>query len=217
MKFVSFLSAVCFSLSSFTVSANESELASTPHPIKQELIAKLNTFEGFSSTFVQDVVDVDGNALQKTQGALIVKRPNLIFWETEQPDETLVVSDGDTLWFYNPFVEQVSAFSVQNAVANTPILLLSDTRAQTWQDYNVEKVSQGYYRIVSLDGEAQVKSLELQFTTNDINKSAISKFTIVDATGQLSHFTLENVDTTTPKDNQFIFTLPEGVDLDDQR
>ncbi len=26
-----------------------------------------------------------------------------------QPDESILVSDGKTLWFYNPFVEQATA------------------------------------------------------------------------------------------------------------
>ena len=71
---------------------------------KAVLKDKLNTVQGFSSSFTQDVVDADGNVLQNSSGTLAVKRPNLIYWETKAPDETLVVSDGETLWFYNPLL-----------------------------------------------------------------------------------------------------------------
>lgn len=182
-------------------------------PVKLDLMSKLNKFQGFKSDFVQVVVDAEGNALQNTMGELVVKRPNLIYWNTQQPDETLVVSDGQTLWFYNPFVEQVSAFTVANEVVNTPILLLSDTRPETWQDYTVNKLAEEQYQIVSMNSEAQVKSLTLLF-----NKNKIAKFSIEDATGQLSHFTLSNMVTSpVPSDSTFTFSLPEGVDFDDQR
>lgn len=181
--------------------------------IKQILKAKLEKFNGFSANFSQDVIDAEGNTLQSATGKLIVKRPNLIYWQTTEPDETLVVSDGNTLWFYNPFVEQVSAFNVINAVLNTPILLLSDTSEQTWADYHVSQQSADEYQIRSLNQEAQVTSLNLVFADDKL-----AKFTIVDATGQLSHFNLSKIVTTpVPSDDLFKFTLPANVDFDDQR
>ena len=181
--------------------------------IKQSLKNRLEKFDGFSANFSQTVIDADGNTLQNSTGKLVVKRPNLIYWETMQPDETLVVSDGTTLWFYNPFVEQVSAFNVSNAVVNTPILLLSDTSADTWQDYLVSQQSSDEYSIKSLNSDAQVTSLNLFFAGDNL-----AMFTIVDATGQLSHFNLSNMVTAPAPDNSiFKFTLPVDVDFDDQR
>lgn len=184
---------------------------------KQQLMAKLEVMGGFSANFTQVVSDADGNELQQQTGVLKVRRPNLIYWETLEPDETLVVSDGETLWFYNPFVEQVSAFNVSNAVANTPILLLSDTDESLWQDYNVTAKSSSdegaSYSIASLDENAQVKTLDLSF-----NGDQLTSFIIEDATGQFSKFNLTDVSSDPlPELEQFNFTLPEGVDFDDQR
>ena len=193
--------------------ANAANSTTTAIDQKASLKDKLNTVQGFSSSFTQDVVDADGNVIQNSIGTLAVKRPNLIYWETKAPDETLVVSDGKTLWFYNPFVEQVSAFNISNAVTNTTILLLSGLNDEAWQDYGVTKVSDNEFRITSLNEDAQVKTLHLVFFGNDL-----IKFTVTDATGQLSHFNLSNVvSKPLPKDSMFIFTLPDGVDFDDQR
>ncbi|EDM66590.1 hypothetical protein PE36_04133, partial [Moritella sp. PE36] len=30
------------------------------------------------------------------------------------PDEQLIVSDGESIWLYNPFVEQVSIYSLKD-------------------------------------------------------------------------------------------------------
>ncbi|KGJ98705.1 outer membrane lipoprotein chaperone LolA [Thalassotalea sp. ND16A] len=192
-------------------------LAMTPSAMATEtstrLKAKLNAVQGFSADFNQDVIDADGNVIQTATGTLAVKRPNLLNWETKAPDETLVVSDGETLWFYNPFVEQVSAFNIGNAVTNTPILLLTGLNDKAWQDYKVAQISKDEFRIESLSEDAQVKNLHLLFNNNDL-----VKFTVEDATGQLSHFNLSNViNTPLPAAALFEFTLPEGVDFDDQR
>ncbi|WP_394174529.1 outer membrane lipoprotein chaperone LolA [Thalassotalea litorea] len=200
------LSSVCLASSVIALTANADET-------KQKLMDKLEVVGGFSADFTQVVSDADGNELQQQTGILKVRRPNLIYWETVEPDETLIVSDGETLWFYNPFVEQVSAYKVSNAVANTPILLLSDTDETLWQDYQVTAKNDSSYSIASLDENAQVKTLDLTF-----NGDVLTSFTIEDATGQFSQFSLSNVNTTPlPTLQQFNFTLPQGVDFDDQR
>ncbi|MDN3651453.1 outer membrane lipoprotein chaperone LolA [Thalassotalea ponticola] len=180
---------------------------------KQALQQKLAKVDGFSAEFSQQVIDADGNEIQQSTGNLALKRPNLLHWQTVSPDETLVVSDGDTLWFYNPFVEQVTAFRVDNAVANTPILLLSGLNEQAWQDYQVSKRNDNEFTILATKQDAQVTSLHIVF-----NGDQIDKFTVVDATGQLSHFDLTDVvSTPLPNAELFSFEVPEGVDLDDQR
>ncbi|QDP01275.1 outer membrane lipoprotein chaperone LolA [Thalassotalea sp. PS06] len=203
--------------STFFIGSLAVSFSAMAEDVKQQLMAKLEVVGGFSANFTQVVSDADGNELQQQSGVLKVRRPNLIYWETLEPDETLVVSDGETLWFYNPFVEQVSAFNVSNAVANTPILLLSDTDESLWQDYKVTAKSGSdegsYYSIASLDENAQVKTLDLSF-----NGDQLTSFTIEDATGQFSKFNLSDVSSDPlPEKEQFNFTLPEGVDFDDQR
>ncbi|WP_371185159.1 outer membrane lipoprotein chaperone LolA [Thalassotalea maritima] len=190
-----------------------STVASQVSDIKHELQQKLASVAGFKAEFNQDVIDADGNLIQQSNGHLAVKRPNFLHWQTLAPDETLVISDGQTLWFYNPFVEQVSAYAINNAVANTPILLLTGLNEQAWDDYRVEKQLDDRYLIVSKDENAQVISLQLTFANG-----LISTFTVTDATGQLSQFRLTDMVTTPqPSPSLFMFELPEGVDLDDQR
>ena len=90
---------------------------------------------------------------------------------------------------------------------------MSGLNDEAWQDYSVAKVTENEFRITSLNEDAQVKTLHLVFSGNDL-----TKFTVTDATGQLSHFNLADVvSTPLPKDSMFNFTLPEGVDFDDQR
>ena len=156
---------------------------------KVKLMAKLAKIEFFSAEFTQKIFDETGNELQQGNGLLSVSKPNLVNWQTTSPDESLIVSDGSNLWFYDPFVEQVSVYSLANAIANTPILLITSNDARLWRDYNVAE---------------------------NVDNVELSAFNILDATGQLSVITLANHDDK-PDMSLFTFTVPEGVYLDDQR
>ena len=117
------------------------------------------------------------------------------------------------MWFYDPFIEQASVYTLSNAIANTPILLLTSQDKTLWQNYDVSKIDEQTYAIISLDENSQVKSLNIKF-----DGSILTSFTIKDVTGQISQITLSEQDNVLAIDNsQFTFTAPEGVHIDDQR
>ncbi len=182
---------------------------------KSELMAKLAKIDFFSADFTQRIFDEAGNELQQGSGSLSVSKPNLVHWQTLMPDESLIVSDGENLWFYDPFVEQVSVYTLESAIANTPILLITSNNEQLWQDYTVSQLTNNRYLVTANNENSRVKSLELSFTGN-AQKVELSAFNILDATGQLSVISLEDKNTK-PESSLFQFTVPEGVYLDDQR
>ena len=178
-------------------------------------MAILAKVEFFSAEFTQQIFDEAGNELQQGSGLLSVSKPNLVNWQTVLPDESLIVSDGSNLWFYDPFVEQVSVYSLESAIANTPILLITSNDAKLWQDYSVSKLSDNRYLISAINENSRVKSLALNFSQHD-DKIELSSFNILDATGQLSVITLTHKNQI-PDASLFEFSVPEGVYLDDQR
>ena len=90
------LAITCALLSGMVVSQVWADAAS-------DLKSRLDKVSSFHASFTQKVTDGSGNAVQDGQGDLWVKRPNLFNWHMTQPDESVLVSDGKTLWFYNPF------------------------------------------------------------------------------------------------------------------
>jgi len=186
--------------------------------VKQALQTKIAKLNDFSANFSQTVFDADGHELQKSSGNLAVSKPNLLHWQVTEPNESLIVSDGKALWLYDPFIEQVSVYSVNGAMTNTPILLLANPEPSIWQSYNVELISENRYLIKSIDTNSQVKSLELAFV-NKKDTVALTEFVILDATGQLSRVKLTNFRALAAdkKQNLFHFDLPQDVEIDDQR
>lgn len=180
---------------------------------KEQLMARLATLSSLSSDFEQRVYDEEGTLLQEGAGSLLIQKPNKVRWHTQSPEESLIISDGETLWFYDPFIEQVSAHNLQDAIANTPIMMLTNDDASTWSDYTVSQSAQTSFTVTSKDPNSQVKSLAIDF-----NEAGMSAFTIADSTGQKSVISLKNIDSNAmPNSELFTFKTPEGVYLDDQR
>ncbi|SEL15339.1 outer membrane lipoprotein carrier protein [Colwellia chukchiensis] len=198
--------------------ASSTQGLSTAQPLidaKIELMVKLEKVAFFSADFNQQIFDQEGNSLQQGTGKFSVSKPNLIHWQTLSPDESLIVSDGENLWFYDPFVEQVSVYTLASAIANTPILLLSSNDPQLWQDYAVSKIAKNRYAIVAKGQDSRVKSLTLSFANSEHTPKLIA-VEMLDTTGQLSVIKLLNHGSA-PNPALFSFSVPEGVYLDDQR
>ena len=99
-----------------------------------DLKEKLSSVNVFSATFAQTVYDSKGKELQKASGSLLVQRPNRFNWHTTSPDESLIVADGKDVWVYDPFVEQVTALKMKDAVLNTPFVLIAGNDNSLWKN-----------------------------------------------------------------------------------
>ncbi len=228
--------ALSFAISTLTpVIAALQVSSSTPvETSKKLLMAKLANLNFFSANFTQKVVSEAGEVLEQSSGKLAISKPNLAHWHTLEPDELAIVSDGRDVWFYNPWIEQVSVYSLSAAMAKTPILLLTSKDESLWQQYNVtqkkvtqESVSQNndnqpsdHFVISAKDPNSQIKSLTLVFSYKKqrAQSAELSQFSLLDATGQVSHIKLSNFDgQNIPQDSLFNFLVPEGVQIDDQR
>ncbi|WP_440876743.1 outer membrane lipoprotein chaperone LolA [Thalassotalea sp. PLHSN55] len=218
LTFISVSALLSSSIIALPSGANETNnsIVTIEQPIadgKSRLIEKLDKINYLTANFSQKVFDEEGNALQEGTGEFVLSKPNKVRWHTQTPDETLIVSDGDTLWFFDPFIEQASAHTLANAIANTPILLLTNNDKSLWNNFEVKQIQTDAFEVLAKDVNSQVKSLSLYFTDDKI-----SIIKIKDSTGQLSTINLTDVNISEmPEPSLFQFSLPEGVELDDQR
>ncbi|PKI17926.1 outer membrane lipoprotein chaperone LolA [Colwellia sp. 12G3] len=190
---------------------------------KEHLMAKLRKLAFFSANFSQKILSGEGEILQQGSGTLAISKPNLVNWKTITPDETLIVSDGNTLWFYDPFIEQASAYSLAKSIHNTPILLLTSDEPQLWQQYHVSEQNNAIesglrFVVLPKDENSQIKKLTLSFEETKTKDIQLSEFSFEDATGQISQISLSHFNSTVKPDaSLFTFSLPEGVRLEDKR
>lgn len=180
---------------------------------RAELQQKLASFDQFSAEFSQQVFDEQGQAMQTAKGTMQLARPDQFRWHTVSPDESVIVSNGKSVWMYDPFVEQVSIAPLEEAIQNTPFLLIAGRDGQRWQDYEVSRKGEDYL-VTSKDPSELISQFSLAFDS----KNRIERFSVLESGGQRSDFTLHKVNTR-PKVNKttFTFTVPKGVMVDDQR
>ena len=179
---------------------------------QQELSDRLQLTEGFSADFSQQVTSPEGDVVMEGQGEVEIARPSLFRWTTTAPDENVLVSDGKTLWYYSPFIEQVSIYWQEQATEQTPFVLLTRNRASDWDNYHVVQSGDMF----TLTPTA-VDSNQGQFKLEIDKKGAVKGFSVIEQDGQISAFKFSNIDLSKPSADQFTFTIPEGVEVDDQR
>lgn len=180
---------------------------------RQALQQKLHGLKQFTSHFSQTVSDMEGELLYTAEGELSVKRPDRFRWHTQQPDEELVVADGAALWVYNPFVEQVTVLDQQQAVDQSPLLLLTGDDPDNWSGYQVSR-EDNTFEVTSLDQDSNIARFTLSFDA----KGQLLRFSVSERQGQSSEFLLSRFDSRARLDDaQFRFTVPDGVTVDDQR
>lgn len=177
---------------------------------KQELQQKLESMQSLQANFSQQVSADNGDVLQQLTGELTIQRPNKMRWKTNPPDDTLMIASGDTVWYYNPFVEQVTIYQQQDATANSPMLLLLTGSDEQWQGYQVTESAPNEYHIVSDTAESE---LNLGFTNDTLTDIELRQ-----QGGDTITLELTDVAVNPSLERQlFTFDVPDGVDVDDQR
>jgi len=179
---------------------------------KDVLSERLSLTDGFSAKFEQQVVSPDGDVVMEGNGVVDIARPSLFRWETLAPDENLLVTDGESLWYYSPFIEQVTIYNQEQAMEQTPFVLLTRNRASDWDAYQVEQADD----VFTLTPTA-VESNQGQFQITINSKGVVKGFNVIEQDGQKSLFSFNNVDQQKPPMDRFSFEVPDGVEVDDQR
>ncbi|KKO50588.1 cell envelope biogenesis protein LolA [Arsukibacterium sp. MJ3] len=218
------LALVVMLFSSVAMAQNQASVDFAPHlnQIQQQrlsaadgspqLLAELTKIRSFSANYQQQVFDSEQQLLQQGQGTLLLKQVARFRFEGVEPEPVLLVSDGNQLWFYNELLEQVSIYDAEAQVGQTAFALLTSTDPQLWQQYQVI-AQQQVFIIHPLDSNNSVQQLTLAF-----NDNGISEMSVIDINQQQSVFRFSDVKLNSDiPDSHFQFTIPAGVDIDDQR
>lgn len=195
---------LCVVLSLFTAS-----VFANAGKVLQERLGKVSNFQ---ATFTQTVVNAEGTTVQDGKGELWVKRPNLFRWHMTSPDESLLVADGETLWFYNPFVEQASAVWMENVTDNTPFMLIARNVSNDWDKYDVTQKGDVFTLRPKNDSGNMAR-----FDITVSSAGVIKGFSAIEQDGQKSTYALSGQKSGAGDDRLFKFTPPAGVTVDDQR
>lgn len=178
----------------------------------KRLTELLNQAQTISARFSQLSLDGSGTQLQETAGELVLKRPGLFRWHTDEPMEQLLVSDGKQVWLYDPDLEQVTIQSLDQRLTHTPALLLSGDVSQIRENFEITFKEGGSvvdFILKPKSKDTLFDSLRLSFRNGVLNDMQL-----IDSIGQRTNILFMNVKMNEPLDNkQFSFEIPEGADV----
>lgn len=174
-----------------------------------EMLHKAQTITG---RFSQLTLDGSGTQLQETSGELVLKRPGLFRWHTDEPMEQLLVSNGQKVWLYDPDLQQVTIQTLDQRLTHTPALLLSGDVSKISENFEITHKEGGDVVDFILTPKAKdtlFDTLRLSFRNGVINDMQL-----IDSVGQRTNILFLGVKMNQAIDAaQFDFKVPEGADV----
>ena len=204
MKKIKYLALIMGCLLSGQSFADDSEA------LQQQLAA----IKSFKAEFSQKVTDSQGEAIMQGEGNIALQQPMMIRWQQQSPDDTLFVSNGDKTYYFDSFAEQVTIMNTHSLIDSTPFVLLTSKDPEQWAKYQVVATDAGFSVTPNKGVESQVEKLDISFNAQE---QGLASLTVLDTSGQQSLFTFKDAKVNEALATQtFEFTIPEGVEVDDQ-
>ena len=204
-KIVLFISLI-FAASNVAADATIDEMG---EKLVNDFITNVITLQG---RFEQTLIDAEGIVVEESSGTLELERPARFRWSYNEPYEQWLIADGRNVWSYDLDLQQVTVKPQQQALANTPALLLGGSE-DALQQFNfggttVEEVTT-WVRLEPKNSDNGFNRIELGFIDEKLQRMIF-----FDNLEQTTLVALYDVIINEPIDaERFEFYVPAGVDV----
>lgn len=204
-KIVLFISLVC-AASNATAEATIDEMG---EKLVNNFITNVITLQG---RFEQSLIDTEGIVVEESSGTLELERPARFRWSYNEPYEQWLIADGRNVWSYDLDLQQVTVKPQQQALANTPALLLGGSE-DALEQFNfggttVEEVTT-WVRLEPKNSDNGFNRIELGFIDEKLQRMIF-----FDNLEQTTLVALHDVIINESIDaERFEFYVPAGVDV----
>jgi len=123
----------------------------------------LKGIDSFQSDFVEHRYNETGQLIVSVEGTCKLMRPGMFRWHyLDTDEEQLVISDGITLWVYEPDLEQVFVRQGRS-VENSVILKIFGVVDKADQQYVVEELSSPGWLRLRLGADDAILSVDVEY------------------------------------------------------
>jgi outer membrane lipoprotein carrier protein len=113
-------------------------LAVTLQDVQERYLA----IRSFAGTFTQQTASLNSEIpVRQAQGTIAYERPGKMRWEYGAPEEQLLVTDGETLWLFDPLLENVTIQALAAVTDGTALAFLLGVGELT-EDFTQRRVTQ---------------------------------------------------------------------------
>ncbi len=188
----------------------QSALAADAAEVISSVEQKYADVNALKATFTQ-VTRSEALGDQQQSGKLTVERPSKMRWDFAG-DGRQFITDGSTMWIYNPADKQVLRYDDFSQASATADKLLQSLDKLS-ELFEVDLVAMEPGPVLALkprQAEGQVKGLQLSLTADLL----VSGVKIDDAFGGVTELTFDSVELSGDvPDELFKFVVPEGVQV----
>ena len=183
---------------------------------RAELDSLLQDTQTLSASVTQLIIEADGAVLEESAIQMHLLRPDGFYWETLEPFPELVVTDGETLWNYQPDLEQVVVEDWDSTRSELAAQLLSGRTDQLGEEYRIELASapddtQTLFRLQPLAGDSVYRVISISFLDQDLESIHLDN-----KNGQQTLWQFSELERNQELDAAlFVFEPPAGIEIVD--
>ena len=175
----------------------------------QRFLQDLSTWQ---VDFEQSMLSADQGKALLYRGKLLVMRPGRFRWEYSEPEERLIVADGNNIWLQEEDLEQVSVVSQSLVLEGTPAQFLIDDQPLD-QSFDVVEIgaSRGleWVELLPKKQEAEFRRIIVGFSDNQL-----VRMEMFDQYGQVTRVAFSNGSKNLAIDpDLFQYEPPDGFDV----
>jgi len=174
----------------------------------------LQNIETLAANVVQLIVESDGGVLEESEIKMMLKKPDGFYWETLTPFPELIVTDGSTLWNYQPDLEQVVIENWNTSRSELAAQLLSGNVESLAEDYTINSVAIRESELQEFELTPRAAANVYQRISINFMRDELESIYLNSKNGQQTVWRFENVIRNQAiTDAQFQFVPPEDIEI----
>ncbi len=147
-----------------------------------------------------------------SRGSVVFAKPGRMRWHYEEPDESLVVSDGEWLWIYDPSHREAQKLQVGGAWLSAAAIQFLLGEGELLRDFQVAAESCDDEQAQLVLTPRQPSTYERLRLEADAGSGDVRATEVHDLLGNVTRVVFEDVRVNTdPAAEVFTFQAPEGV------
>lgn len=168
--------------------------------------------QDFSAKFTQEYRSASMDSTRTSEGRVFFKKPGKMRWDYAQPDERYMISDGKSLWVYEPEFAQYYSEALESSQLPSALRFLMG-EGNLRDEFAIRIRSQDNKKItlelVPKERSSQFSRLHFVVDAKDYN---VLEVTVLDALGNTNTLRFQNVKQNAGlPDKGFDFTPPKGT------
>ncbi|MBF0161907.1 MAG: outer membrane lipoprotein chaperone LolA [Magnetococcales bacterium] len=193
--------------------AGETAQATTMTAPVKRLQAFLKKTKTLEADFVQRIENAESGVPTESSGHIATAKPGRFRWDYRTPAPQTLVSDGQSIWFYEPDLAQVTVGKATR-LDNTPaVLLSSDVPLHTLFTWETTEDPQLQLPAVRLFPRTKGTVQEILLVLHP-ERDELLKLITHDSLGHISHFTFQGMRINRAlAAEHFQFKIPPQVDI----